>query len=176
MLLEPMSNGPAPEASVKVLRRKVHQTLKSVTRDFEKLEFNTIVSGLMELLNDMYKAREAGVGGSPEWTEAQDLYLRMMAPVAPHISEELWQRLGKPYSVHTQSWPEVDEEATREDMLTLPIQVNGKLRDRVVVPVDASDEEIRVAALSAENVQRHLEGRPPKKVIVVPGKLVNIVG
>ena len=176
LFTEPAPYGsPTPEAK-QALRRKLHQTLRRVTHDFDHFEFNTIVSGLMELLNEMYKAREAGVGGTPEWVEAQDLYLRMMAPVAPHISEELWQRLGKPYSIHTQPWPQVDEEATREDMITLPVQVNGKLRDRVVVPVGTSDEDIRAAALSAEGVQRHLEGRQPKKVIIVPGKLVNIVG
>ncbi|MCU0485360.1 MAG: leucine--tRNA ligase [Anaerolineales bacterium] len=166
---------PAPEIR-QALRRKVHQTLRRVTHDFDHFEFNTIVSGLMELLNEMYKAREAGAGGTSEWLEAQDIYLRMMAPVAPHISEELWQRLGKPYSIHTQLWPEVDEDAIHEDVITLPVQVNGKLRDRVEVPVDASDDEIRSAALAAENIKRHLEGRQPKKVIIVPGKLVNIVG
>jgi leucyl-tRNA synthetase len=85
------------------LRRKVHKTLRQVTHDFINFEFNTIVSSLMELLNEMYKAREKGVVGTPEWEEAVDIYLRMMAPVTPHIAEELWVRLGKPYSVHIQS-------------------------------------------------------------------------
>lgn len=159
----------------KALRRKVHQTLKRVTRDFEKFEFNTIVSALMELLNEMYKAREAGAVGSPEWAEAWDIYLRMMAPVTPHIAEELWTRMGKPYSIHTQSWPVVDEEAIKEDELVIPVQVNGKLRDRITVPAGASDADIQTAALASESVQKFLEGKQPKKVIVVKRQLVSVV-
>ena len=79
----------------------MHQTLQQVTHDYETFEFNTIISALMELLNEMYKAREQGAAGSPEWDEALDIYLRMMAPADPHIAEELWKRLGKPYSIHT---------------------------------------------------------------------------
>ncbi len=171
---ETRGGAPTPE-TLKNLRRKVHQTLKRVTRDFEQLEFNTIVSSLMALLNDMVKAREAGAAGSKEWAEAQEIYLKMMAPVTPHIAEELWAELGKPYSVHTQSWPKVDEEATQEDEITVPVQVNGKLRDRVVVPAGSSDEAIKSAALAAEGVVRALDGKEPKKVIVAQGKLVSIV-
>jgi leucyl-tRNA synthetase len=157
------------------MRRKVHQTLQRVTHDFETLEFNTIVSSLMELLNDLYKARERGASGSPAWSEALDLYLRMMAPVTPHIAEELWAYLGKPYSIHQQSWPQVDESAAAEEQVTLVIQVNGKVRDRVSVPVDINEEDARAAALESEAVKRLLDGKSPRKVIVVPGKLVNIV-
>jgi leucyl-tRNA synthetase len=165
----------SPE-TLKVLRRKVHQTLKHVTRDFEQFEFNTIVSGLMELLNEMYKAREAGAVGTSEWDEAIDIYLRMLAPVAPHIAEELWTEvLKKPYSIHQQPWPKVDEEAAKEDEITIPIQVNGKVRDRIVVPADAGEEQIKSAALASEVVQKFLEGKPPRKVIVAQKKLVNIV-
>ncbi|MDD2695357.1 MAG: class I tRNA ligase family protein, partial [Anaerolineales bacterium] len=158
------------------LRRKVHQTLEQVTRDFERFEFNTVVSALMELLNEMARAREQGAGGSLEWQEAIEKYALMMAPVAPHIAEELWcERLGKPYSIHTATWPEVDVEAIQEEMLTLVVQVNGKVRDRLTLPVGASEEQTRQAALASQVVQRHLGGKPPRKVILVPGKLVNIV-
>jgi len=161
--------------TLKVLRRKVHQTLRRVTRDFENFEFNTIISSLMELLNEMYKEREAGAVGSPEWNEAQEIYLKMMAPVAPHIAEELWARLGKPYSIHQQMWPIVDESATKEDSIEIPVQVNGKVRDRITVAAEATDEEVKSAALASEHVQKFLEGREPKKVIVVKGKLVSVV-
>ncbi len=165
----------SPE-TLKVLRRKVHQTLRRVTRDFENFEFNTIVSSLMELLNEMYKAREAGAVGSPEWAEAQDLYLRMMAPVAPHITEELWvEHLGRPYSIHQQPWPQVDEEAAKEEMIEIPVQVNGKVRDRISVPADADEEVIKSAALGSETVRKYLEGKQPKKVIVAQKRLVNVV-
>jgi len=129
----------------------------------------------MELLNEMYKAREQGAGGTPEWDEAQDIYLRMLAPVAPHVAEELWGFLGKPYSVHTQDWPVVDEAATAEEQITLVVQVNGKVRDRVTAPVDISDDDAKELALASEAVGKYLEGKPPRKVILVPGKLVNIV-
>ena len=156
------------------LRRKVHQTLKRVTRDYEQFEFNTIISSLMELMNYLYEVRDA-VSATPEWDETIDIYLRMMAPVTPHIAEELWAAQGKPYSVHTQSWPQVDEEAAKEDEITLPIQINGKVRDRITVPAGTDDETIKAAALATEGVQKTLDGKPPKKVIVVPGRLVNIV-
>jgi leucyl-tRNA synthetase len=167
-------DNPNPDAP-RILRRKLHQTLRRVTRDFETFEFNTIVSGLMELLNDMYKARELGLSGMPEWNEVQEIYLRMMAPVTPHVAEELWARLGKPYSIHTQPWPAVDEGAAAEEQITLVVQVNGKLRDRILVAVDISEADAKAAALASEAVQKHLEGKPPRKVILVPGKLVNIV-
>jgi leucyl-tRNA synthetase len=162
--------------TLRSLRRKVHQTLKSVTRDFEQFEFNTIISSLMELMNEMYKAREAGAAGSAEWEEAKDIYLRMMAPVTPHIAEELWtEHLGKPYSIHQQAWPQVDEEAAKEDNIEIPVQVNGKLRDKVIVPAEASEEDIRSAALATDGAQKYMGGKAPKKVIVVSKKLVNIV-
>jgi leucyl-tRNA synthetase len=130
----------------------------------------------MELYNDMASARERGASGSAEWKEAIDIYLRMMAPVTPHIAEELWSFLGKPYSVHTQPWPEWDETAAAEDEITLVVQVNGKVRDRIVVPAGTGEEAARQAALASSAVAKYLEGREPKKVVVVPGKLVNIVG
>jgi len=158
------------------LRRKVHQTLESVTRDFETFEFNTIVSSLMELLNFMYLAREKGAYGTEAWDEAIDIYLRMMAPVTPHIAEELWVEVyGQPYSIHTQAWPELDEEATKEDTITLPVQVNGKLRDRVEVSADVSEEDAKAAAIASEGAQKFIEGKPIRKVIYIPGRLVNIV-
>jgi leucyl-tRNA synthetase len=123
----------------------------------------------------MYKARENGIAGTDEWNEAVAIYLKMMAPVTPHIAEELWAFMGKPYSIHQQRWPEVDDAATVEEMITLIVQVNGKLRDRISVPADISEEAAKLAALNSEIVQKFLEGKPPKKVIVVPHRLVNIV-
>jgi len=173
-------NEPAPAGSpqpeiLRGLRRKVHQALRQVTRDFDTFQFNTIISGLMELLNEMYKARDLGVGGTAEWSEAQDIYLRMLAPVVPHVAEELWASLGKPYSVHTQSWPVVDEAAAAEDEITLVLQINGKVRDRVQAPVSITPEQAQSFALQNATVQKYLAGQQPKKVILVPGKLVNIV-
>ena len=174
-LMEPTKGQADPEI-LRALRRKTHQTLKRVTYDFENFEFNTVVSSLMELLNEMGRAKNAGAFGSEEWNESADIYLRMLAPVCPHIAEELWERLGKPYSIHTQPWPQVDEEAAKDEMITLIVQVNGKLRDRILVEPGITDEDAQRLALASDTVQQSLEGRPIRKVIVVPGRLVNIVG
>ena len=166
----------ASDAVLRDLRRNVHQTLAQVTHDYETLEFNTIISALMELLNNMGTARDKGAAGSEAWNEAVSIYLRMLAPVAPHIAEELWTNvLGKAYSIHQQDWPDVDEKATEEDQITLIVQVNGKVRDRITVPADISQDEAKALALSSEAVKKQLGASEPKKVIVVPGRLVNIV-
>ena len=174
MVLQP-GQGQADQDTIRGLRRKVHQTVIQLTRDFENLQFNTTISGLMELLNEMVKAKQKGAWGSEAWDEAIDIYLRLLAPIAPHISEELWAALGKPYSVHTQTWPEADEEAAAEEEITLIVQVNGKLRDRIIVPAGISQEDAKAKALASDKVTRYLAGKEPRKVVVVPGRLVNIV-
>ncbi len=157
------------------LRRKLHQTIRQVSRDFERFEFNTVVSGLMELTNRIIQAREEGQAGSAAYQEAVDGLLRMMAPVAPHITEELWSRRGNDYSIHLQSWPDFDPEVAREEEITLVLQVNGKVRDRIRVSAEIEEAEAKEAALASESVQSYLEGKEPDKVIYVPGRLVNVV-
>jgi leucyl-tRNA synthetase len=175
LFTDPVQPGQAGQETIRSLRRKLHKTLRQVTHDFETFEFNTIISALMELLNEMYKAREKGAAGTDAWDETLDIYLRMLAPVSPHVAEELWAYLEKPYSVHSQAWPEVDEAAAAEEQITLVVQVNGKLRDRISVPADIGEQEAKELALSSEAVSKYLHGGPPRKVILVPGKLVNIV-
>ena len=168
--------GDCPEEVRRDLRRKVHVTLQQVSEDYQNFEFNTVISALMELLNEMNDAVQEGAVGTSAWSEAEDYYLRMLAPAAPHISEELWTRaLGKPYSIHEQPWPEVDEEATKKETFTLIVQVNGRLRDRIQAPVGISDQEAEKMALESEGAASYLEDSEVKKVIVVPGRLVNIV-
>ncbi len=174
MAVEPPLKKDNDPTAAQSLRRKLHQTLISVTRDYETFEFNTIISALMELSNDMIKAKSV-LWGSPVWQEAIEIYLKMLAPVAPHITEELWSLLGKPYSIHQQAWPVVDEKAAQADEIVLVLQVNGRLRDRITVAADISDEGARKVALSNEQVIKYLEGKTPRQVIVVPKKLVNIV-
>ena len=120
--------------------------------------------------------REGGAVGSAAWQEAKEIYVKMLAPVAPHIAEELWTRhMGGPYSIHQQSWPKVDELAAKEDVIEIPVQVNGKVRDRITIQAEASEDEIKSAALASEIIQKHLEGREPKKVIVANKRLVSVV-
>ncbi|MBN1264022.1 MAG: leucine--tRNA ligase [Anaerolineales bacterium] len=159
----------------RTILRKLHQTIDQVTGNLQNFEFNTIISALMELTNTLWDAKEQNAAGSSAFNSAVDGLLLLMAPATPHIAEELWERLNKPYSIHLQAWPEFDKELAKEDMITLIVQVNGKLRDRIEVPADIPDEDARVKALESEIVQRFMEGRQPRKVIVVPGRLVNIV-
>ncbi len=159
----------------RALQRKTHQTIRQVGRDLEAFEFNTVVSALMELTNALVAAREAGQGRTPAFRQALQTLLLLMAPVTPHLAEELWGALGLPYSIHQQPWPVVDEALASEDMITVVLQVNGKVRDRITVPADTNEDTLRAQALASDAVQRQLKGQPPRQVVVVPGRLVNIV-
>lgn len=169
------AGGQADEEATRDLRRKVHQTIRKVGEDLEAFSFNTAVAALMELRNAISDAQQAQNVTGDAWDEAIDSLLLLLAPFAPHISEELWARRGRPYSIHEQDWPAWDEEIAREETITLVVQVNGKVRAKVDVPAGIEDEEAERIALQEENVQRWLDGKSPRKVIVVPGRLVNIV-
>jgi leucyl-tRNA synthetase len=128
----------------------------------------------MTMTNGLYKLREAAEG-SPEWNEAVDTLLLLMATVTPHIAEELWVRRGNPYSIHQQKWPVYDAAAAAEELITLVVQINGRVRDRIEVAADISEAAATAAALASEQVQKHLDGKAPKKIMYVTGKLVSIV-
>ena len=159
------------------LRRKVHQTIRKVTGDMERMHFNTVVSALMELVNEMSApAEEHGCG--PERavrSEALEALVKLLHPLAPHLTEELWERMGHGESIYLASWPTWDEEVAKEPEITLVVQVNGKVRDRMVTAADTGEQELRELALSSPRVSGFLEGKTIRQVIVVPGKLVNIV-
>jgi leucyl-tRNA synthetase len=157
------------------LRRLTHVTIGEVTTDIDDLRFNTAISRLMELTNAMIRARESGLAGSDAYAEAADTLLKLMAPVTPHIAEELWARRGHAYSIHQQPWPAADPKLAAADTIELPVQVDGKLRDRLVVTPDTPADEIERLALASDHVQRYLGGRAPMRVIQIPGKLVNVV-
>ena len=163
------------EKAVRDLRRKVHQAIRKGTEDMESFSFNTYVANLMELNNALLRAKGTPVYGTPAWEEATESLLLMLAPACPHITEELWQRTGRPYSIHLQAWPTWDEEIAAEEMITLVVQVNGKVRDRVDLPIDVDEETARAQALATEGARRHTEGKQIVKVIFVPGRLVNVV-
>jgi leucyl-tRNA synthetase len=159
----------------RALRRKTHQVIRKVSEDLESFSFNTAVAAIMEQRNALQAAqREQNVSRSV-WDEAVQNLLLLLAPMAPHITEELWSRHGKPYSIHQQAWPTWDPEIAKEETITLIVQINGRVRDRLSVPAVTPDEELQKAALASDKVKRHLDGKEPRKVIVVKGKLVNIV-
>jgi leucyl-tRNA synthetase len=157
------------------LRRATHRTIKEVGEDYAELHFNTALSKMMELTNALGSARDDGLAGTDAYAEAVDTLLLLLAPMAPHISEELWSRRGRPYSIHQQPWPAFDAALIVSDMIELPVQVDGKLRDRLSVAPDTAPEEIERLALASERVQAYLKGRAPRKVVQIPGRLVNVV-
>jgi leucyl-tRNA synthetase len=157
------------------LSRITHQTIKRVTADLEELRFNTMIAALMELTNYLVKAKEAGVIADSAWSEAIEKLLLLLAPTTPHLAEELWQRTGHEYSIHNQSWPKWDEALAKDEEVTLVVQVNGKLRDRIAVSVSITEAEARQLALESPRVKAHLEGREIVKAIYVPGRLINLV-
>ena len=173
-------------AAEKALRKAAHQTLRAVTDEYAELRFNTMVAHLMELSNLLQRYRGTAVAGTRAWDEAVRLMLLMLAPCAPHIAEELWSRLAESRgeaprgsevwsSIHTQAWPAVDEAAAAENEREVPVQVNGKLRDRVMVPVGIAEAELEAIVLARPKVVAALDGKTPLKVIHAGGKLVNIV-
>ncbi len=163
------------QRDVRDLHRKVHQTIEQISHDMEHFQFNTVISALMELTNALSKAVSDNLTNTEVFDHGLKTLLKLMAPVTPHVSEELWSRLNNPYSIHQQSWPEIDNEAVLEEEITLIVQVNGKVRERLIVPANIDAKNAKSQALSSENVQRHLDGKEPQKVIYVPGRLVNIV-
>ena len=161
----------------KALRRIVHKTIRKVTEDInERFHFNTAIAAIMEMVNSLTAfeskndPRNAAV-----LREAVESLVIMLAPFVPHVAEELWEGLGNEGSLGAVTWPTFDTEAAADEELLVVVQVNGKLRDRITVPVSASEEEVRTAALAAERVRSFLEGKTIRKVISVPGKLINIV-
>lgn len=159
----------------KDLLHTMHKTIKRVTGDLERFRFNTMLAGLMEFTNHLTKVKESGTVSGSSWREAVRCLLLLLAPSAPHLVEELWTRTGYPYSVHTQRWPDHDEELAREEEITLAIQINGKLRDTVAVAASIGEDEAREIALRRERVRAYIDGKELSKVIYVPGRVVNIV-
>ncbi|HET7903571.1 MAG TPA: leucine--tRNA ligase [Candidatus Eisenbacteria bacterium] len=158
------------------LRRRVHQLTRQVCDDMDRFHLNTAVSGLMQIVNAVHEYQAAGGDpAAPETLDAADIATRLLSPLAPHTAEGAWSRLGHRDSIVTAPWPEPSAEALESATKSLVVQVNGKLRSHVLVPADASEETIRKSALADERVAKQIEGKAVAKVIVVPGRLVNIV-
>lgn len=153
-----------------------HYTIKSVTEDAEKFQFNTSISRLMELVNALYKYdNDVEVKNIKFMEDVVADMLRLMAPFAPHFTEEMWEKMGYEYSIFNQSWPKWDESALVKDVVEIGVQINGKLRGRVEVPSNAEDKEIERITLEDEKIKEYVEGKEIKKIIVIRGRLVNIV-
>jgi leucyl-tRNA synthetase len=164
----------SPSAST--LFRKTHQTIKKVTTDIEReYHFNTAIAGMMELMNEITSFETSSEEDSRVFRFALEQLLLLLAPFSPHISEELWEAVGNMPSIFEQPWPLWDEEAAREDQIELVIQVNGKVRSKVMIPVGMSDDDLKKTALTDRRIQEVTGGKVIQKVLVVKGKLVNIV-
>jgi leucyl-tRNA synthetase len=163
------------ETSDRALKRKTHQVIRKVGDDMESFSFNTAVAAIMELRNELMAAQRSNNVSQAIWNEAIHSLLLLIAPIAPHIAEELWAQRGGSFSIHQQPWPTWDEEAVKEDTITLVVQINGKVRDRIEVDAGLDDASLKAAALASEKVVSRLGSNQPRKVIVVRGRLVNIV-
>jgi leucyl-tRNA synthetase len=166
----------ALDAPAKALRRSVHATIAKVSDDMgRRYTFNTAIAACMELLNELGRANDTSAQGRAVMQEALEAVVLMLSPIVPHITHALWQALGRDGAVVDCRWPMCDRAALVQEQLTLVIQVNGKVRGKVSVPADAAQGAIETLVLDEPNVRKHLQGKPVKKVIVVPGKLVNVV-
>jgi leucyl-tRNA synthetase len=166
-------------AAAKDLRREVHKVLKQVTADYERMQYNTVVSGGMKLLNalEAYK-HDDSAGSAAALREGFSVLLRALYPACPHITHALWQSLGyvqQHGDLLDAPWPSVDEAALQQDEIELVLQVNGKTRGAIKVPAAADKAVIEATAVASPDFAKFSEGKPAKKVIVVPGRLVNVV-
>jgi len=165
--------------SARQIQRKLHQTIKRVSDDFQgRWHFNTCISAIMELVNALYGVEEPNAQNAipaPLLAEVQRDLVLLLAPFAPYLAHELWEVLGEKGSLLKAPWPKYDAALAKEEELEIPVQVNGKLRGRIVVPADATEEFVVARALADEKVQSAIAGKQIVNKILVPGKLVNIV-
>jgi len=168
-LLEYMPNKSETKNKNSSLEKKIHQTIKEITEDIEAFKFNTAIAGIMELVNEIYQDLTCDIA------EAAKTTVILISPFAPHLAEEMWQKLGHKESILKAGWPRYDAKFLQEEVLTMVIQVNGKLRSKVKVPADISEEKLKEVILADEKIKPWIQGKPIKNFIIVPKKLVNIV-
>jgi len=172
---ETFSQSADSQADDPVLRRLLHKTIRRMDERIEAFRFNTMVSTLMEFVNALSERQRTDAWHTRDFHTALETLLVLLAPAAPHIVEELWQLTGHAGSVHQQTWPAWDADLARDERVQIPVQINGRLREVIEVAYDASPEDIQREALSAEQVKQHLSGKSVKRVIYVPGKVLNVV-
>ena len=165
--------------TLKNLRRKTHQTIRKVTEDLEeRFHFNTAISAIMELVNTLYQFDVNSVESpfkNQILRETVETIVLLLYPVSPHITEELWQILGHTASISKQAWPSYDPEVAKKEEMVIVIQINGKLRSQITVPVNTPEEEIKTLAQNDERTKQWTEGKKIVKIIYVPRKLINMV-
>jgi len=180
LVLEPESivddgGGSVAKVDATVLRRKVAQTVGRVTDHYDELRFNTAVAFLMELANAMQDYLQEGGKRDAEWDASVRTLIKLLNPLAPHLGEEMWERLGEKGLLADASWPSFDQAEAAEPKVVLVVQVGGKLRDRLEVDAGLSEADALKAALASEKVRAALDGKGPSKVIYVPDRLINLV-
>jgi leucyl-tRNA synthetase len=164
----------ASDETALALRKQSHRTLKAVEESIEALRFNVAVARIYELVNTIASASER-LTDDRTLRESLDLLVQMVAPMMPHLAEECWAALGHETLVSTQPWPRVDDALLVEETITLPVQINGKKRAELTIAIDASQADVETATLALDAVRRALDGQVPKKIVVVPKRIVNVV-
>ena len=162
-------------ASEEALRKRLHQTIERVTADYEEFSFNTAMARMMELVNEIYKYRAGDGADRALLTEAAEALLKMLAPMAPFVTEEQWRAFGHADSIHFAKWPEFDPEVARESEVMMVVQINGKVRDTIPVPAEIDQGGMLARALASKKIQAHLDGGEPSKVIAKPPRVLNLV-
>ncbi|MDQ3782445.1 MAG: class I tRNA ligase family protein, partial [Actinomycetota bacterium] len=162
-------------AAAEALARRLHQTIAKVGDDIEHVKFNTAIAALMSLRNELLQVLRAGTVPATAWDTAVETLLLLLAPVAPHVTEELWNRRGHRQSIHLARWPEADPEIARDQVVVMVVQVNGKVRDRIEVDPSIGEDEAVAAALASNRVAPYLDGGEPRTVITRLPNLVNVV-
>ena len=170
-----LESSPTDQQVVRDTLRVLHQTVRKCHSDLDRFKFNTAIAALMELVNHLSKVWAEASVDPDTWRECIEKFLLMLAPIAPHISEELWERTGHAYSIHQQSYPEWDDDLAADETITLVVQVNGKVRDRIEVPANIDEPTAQELALASAKVQPYTDGKVVNKAIYVPGRLVNVV-
>jgi len=163
-------SAPGDAAAERDIERKLHQTIAVVNRGLEDFSFNTAIAEQMKFKNALRAALRDGGIGAAMWRNLMNQTIRLLAPFAPHIAEELWARLGWDYSVHTQPWPEYDAKKAREEMVDLVVMINGRPRETIDVAVDITQEQAQELALASGAAQRLLDGETPKRTVYIPGR------
>jgi len=170
-----LSNGSGDSDADRELLRMSHKTTRRVVGDFERFKFNTTIAALMELVGEMNRRWESGSISAAVWSDTVERILLLTAPLAPHIAEELWERTGHTFSIHNVSLPGWNDELATDEVITVVVQINGKVRDRLQLSVDVTEEEAFEAAFASERVKAYTGDSEIVRRIYIPGKLVNFV-